>query len=424
MERVKFTTERITAIKPPSVGEVVIGDSDVPWLLLRVRAGGSKTWMVRYRPPGGRAVQVRRVTIGNADKIGIGDARRSAQAIAGGVATGGDPQQERRVQRRQEEARLDRAVEGYVKSLHARQVVKAKDIETLLTRELVGRLGKAVDLTKLNRRDFVKVFDAVQKSGRPGTATDLRTRASVFLNWATAEGLLQHNVLAGLKRPRVTRAQSQERKGRALTAEEIGMLWRAAEAGGDPYFTAYVRVVLLTGCRRNEAAAALRSWIKVVEGLNFMVLPREVTKAGREHAVPLPPSLLAMLTALPKGNIAPDLVFVGRHGKPMSGWTQRWAKVRSALAEAGFRGDLTLHDLRRTARSWWTSLGAEERLAEMMLNHRPKNTLVNLYDRAEMLPERTALAVRWAAEVERMVGVSRAATGAEVVPLRVGRRTP
>lgn len=422
MQRIKFTTDRVAAVVPPPSGEMVIGDAEVLDLKLRVRAGGAKTWVVRYRLPGGRAAAARKVTIGDATKVGVAEARLAARKLVGEVAGGGDPQAMRREQRRKTEARLDRAVDAYVASLRARKVVKAKDIETLLTRELIGRLGKAVDISSLTRRDFAGVFDTIEKSGRPGTATDLRTRASVFLNWATVQGLAPHNVLAGLKRPRVTRAQVQERKGRALTAAEIGMLWHAAEAGGDPYFTAYVRFVLLTGCRRKEAAALRRTWLKAIDGEHFAVLPRAITKAGREHAVPLPLPLLSMLMAVPKSNVDPDLVFVGRHGQIMSGWTQRWRRVRSALQAAGFQGNITLHDLRRTARSWWTTLGADEQLSEMMLNHRPKNTLVNLYDRAERLHERFALADTWATAVNRMIAPNDGSSGGHVFPREVVSR--
>jgi integrase len=337
----------------------------------------------------------------------LAEARRAARGIRGRVAQGADVQAERRESARREEARLDRAIIAYGEDLRRRQVVRAEAIAALLSRELVGRFGGATDVAALSRADFVRVFDAVEQSGRSGTASDLRTRASVLLNWCTAKGIVAANVLAGLKRARKTRAEGGERRGRALTSpEEVAALWHAAAAGGDPYFATYLRVLLLTGCRRTETAVMRWSWLNEFDGRSFIVLPAAVTKSGRAHAVPLPPELRAMLSALPRVADDPDLIFVGRGGRPMSGWTKRWAPVARALDGAGVKGRVTMHDLRRTARSWWTVLGAPMELAELMLNHRPRNALVSLYDRSERLEERYALACKWASKVAEIVRAS------------------
>jgi hypothetical protein len=80
----------------------------------------------------------------------------------------------------------------------------------------------------------------------------------------------------------------------------------------------------------------------------------------------------------------------------MSGWAKRWAEVVTQLEKRGVNGRLTMHDLRRTARSWWSELGVTEPVAELMLNHRPRSRLVALYDRSERMDERHAAAERWA----------------------------
>jgi integrase len=400
---VRLTTVRLAELEPPTTGEQAVLDTEVPGLGVRLRAGGTKTFFVRYRL-GGRRHGERRVTIGAVASVPLAEARRAARGILGRVAQGADVQAERREGARREEARLDRAIAAYGEDLRRRQVVRADAITTLLSRELVGRLGGATDVATLSRADFVRVFDAVEQSGRPGTAEDLRTRASVALNWCVAKGIVSANVLAGLKRARRTRAEEGERGGRALTSpEEVAALWHAAEAGGDPYFTAYLRVLLLTGCRRTETAAMRWSWLAEIDGRAFIVVPAAVTKSGRAHAVPLPSAVKAMLSALPRIAEDPDLIFVGRRGRPMSGWTQRWAPVARALHEAGVTGRVTMHDLRRTARSWWTVLGAPTELGELMLNHRPRNALVSLYDRSERLKERYELACKWASKVAEII---------------------
>lgn len=86
-------------------------------------------------------------------------------------------------------------------------LVKAKDIGTLLTRELIGQFSAKRDVSMLTRRDLVELFDLVEKSGTPGTAADLKMRASTFFNWAVGQDLVSANVLGGLRRPRATRSE-------------------------------------------------------------------------------------------------------------------------------------------------------------------------------------------------------------------------
>ena len=406
MQKIRFTTERVAAAKLPVEGETVFGDVEVPQLLLRVRASGSKTWIIRYRPGGGRGAQTRKLKIGDAMKIGVADARSVAKALIGALAQGRDPVAEKQANVRREEARLDRAIPAYVESLHKRKLVKAEYLNTLLTRELISRFGAGKDVALLTRRDFSELFDAVEASGRAGTAAELKSRCSTFLNWLVSQGITPSNVLAGMRRPRTTRAESLEgddEKGRALSEPEIRLLWSCLQAIERPYFAAYVQFLLLSGCRRTEAAALRRSWFREVDERLFCLIPAAQTKSGRDHIVAIPPILSALVGRLPKSANDPDLIFCGRGGKQMSGWSPLIRPLRAELAARGFKGVLRLHDLRKTARSWWSILGADDSLAARMISHRPKDTLVRIYDKNERLPERFAMTHLWCEKVMGMV---------------------
>ena len=65
--------------------------------------------------------------------------------------------------------------------------------------------------------------DSIAKIGKRGAAKDLRKHTHTFLEWCVGEGYLEHNVLAGYRAPKETRAQKVGRrtKGRALIDEEI-----------------------------------------------------------------------------------------------------------------------------------------------------------------------------------------------------------
>jgi len=72
--------------------------------------------------------------------------------------------------------------------------------------------------------------DSIAKTGKRGAAKDLRKHKHTFLEWCVGEGYLEHNVLAGYRAPKETRAQKVGRrtKGRALIDEEIIKVWHAS----------------------------------------------------------------------------------------------------------------------------------------------------------------------------------------------------
>jgi integrase len=408
-KRVKFTQDRVASITPPAHGEIHVPDSEQPGLQLRVRSTGAKTWVVRYRL-GGRGTRQPRLTIGPAAKVGVKAAREVARHALDKVASGHDPAADAKVAQRKTASQLDRAVADYIAHLNECQAspVNVGKIKSLLERELVAAVGPAVQLDDLNRQKLAERIEAVVASGRLGAARELKTRASVFFGWAASRGLIVANPLAGFRLPRATKAQALERKGQALlTDDSIRALWLASAASDDPIFVTFVRAVLLTGCRRSELAAAQWSWVRELDAVASLVIPRAATKNGQEHEVPLPGVLLKMLRALPRaaGN---DLIFPGRNGRLISGWTKRWAPVAKALTAEGLRG-VTLHDLRRTARSWWARVGtADEKTYELMLNHRPRNVLISIYDLEGRWPQRVATATAW---TEKVIEITSAEAG-------------
>src|SRR5207302_905058 len=108
------------------------------------------------------------------------------------------------------------------------------------------------EIDTLDRKEIVALVDALETAGKPGAAMDLRKHTRSLLEWAVTKGLTQHNVLAGFRRPRASRAErlEDEGKGRAIGDDEIKMLWAATELRGA--FGGLLRLALLSGLRRSE----------------------------------------------------------------------------------------------------------------------------------------------------------------------------
>ncbi len=391
-EKIRFTTRRIVALTcPEGRRHIDLFDADQAGLALRVTGTGTRTFYAVYRVGAGRAGKVRWQKIGRHPEIGPAEARRRAREILGQVVRGVDPASEERKAR---VGRLGAAIDAYAADCERRRLVAAKVRVNLLRRELLGRFGD-VPLDSLDRRSLTMAVAELEAKGLKGKAQEFRTRTAVFLNWCVDQGLLQASPLAGWRRPRRSRAERLERPGRALEDGEIPLLWRAFEASPDPIFTAYLRILLLLGQRRTETA--LMRWRDVNLNAGLWTIPAEVTKAGREHKVPLPREVIAILATLPR-LAGSELVFPGRGGAPMTGWSKRMRPVRAASRELGLE-PWTLHDLRRTVRTGLARLGVRDEIAERALNHSVRDVLAAVYDRSDRLEEMREALTLWAGHV-------------------------
>ena len=243
----------VSAGVPAGKSQAVLWDGMVTGLGLRLRLGGAASWTFQYRPKGvGRAEPSRKVTLGSWPTLAIDAARSAAQAMAGAVALKQDPATDLRDERNRERRNVSKALDEYERAITRRKLVNVPTIMSTLRRGLAPLAAREIDA--LTRADLVERIEALEAAGLPGAAADLRKHARSLLEWAVSRGLVQFNVLAGLRRPRSSRAErlGEESKGKALSDEEIVALWNGAAAMGP--FGGLMRLGLLTGMRRSELA--------------------------------------------------------------------------------------------------------------------------------------------------------------------------
>jgi integrase len=168
-------------------------------------------------------------------------------------------------------------------------------------------------------------------------------------------------------------------------------------------FGSFVKFVLLTATRRNEAVYATRSEIVGAE----WTIPASRYKTKIDHLIPLSRSALAQLPA-ENG----DFVFSANGKQAIGSLTERKQALDAASGVSGY----TIHDLRRTARSLMSRAGIPSDHAERCLGH-VIGGVRGVYDRHEYHAEKARAFEALAALIERIVG-----GGGEVVQLMKGRR--
>jgi integrase len=203
--------------------------------------------------------------------------------------------------------------------------------------------------------------------------------------WAMRAGLAKLNPAALVPKNR------EAAKDRVLSNSELQIIWRATDGLGD--YDRIVRLLMLTGCRRDEIGG-LR-WSEITG--NIVTVPEARTKTAILHEVPL--SMLA-LEQLPAKRPGRDPVF-GEGQGGFSGWSRSKARLdvrimRLRSAEAGLpeaeKGvDLSvnslpawgLHDFRRTLSTRLNDAGVEPHVVEALLGHAgAKRGIAGVYNRA------------------------------------------
>jgi integrase len=176
-----------------------------------------------------------------------------------------------------------------------------------------------------------------------------------------------------------------------LTQEELRQLWRSL---GDDRFSEIVRLLLLTGQRRNEVGKL--QWSEVDLARKLIMLPPERVKNGRAHEVPLSAQALAILARLPRRNSS-EFIFAER------GFND-WDRAKQELDQRAGIADWRLHDARRTCATGMAEIGVLPHIVEAVLNHQSghKSGVSGVYNRAKYSGEMRSALQLWADHLDQL----------------------
>jgi integrase len=169
-----------------------------------------------------------------------------------------------------------------------------------------------------------------------------------------------------------------------LDDEELRIVWQAAERENGRY-GALVKLLILTGCRRNEIARL--QWSEV-QG-DYIVLSPERTKTAEAHRVYLSPLAKAIIEAQPRRG-----AYVLGNGKPMSANCYAKDCIDVTLNEPW-----RFHDLRRSFATGLQRLNVPVEIIERCLNHKLPG-IKAVYNRFDYGPQCRDAWERWSKHIE------------------------
>jgi integrase len=362
------------------------------------RQRGDPVYVIKYRAAG----RQRFVTIGTHGKYTPVTARQKAKQLLGLVADGKDPADEKVQAALQAADTLGKIADQYLR--HANQKLRLKQMRPRTYTEIDRYLVKcwkplhSISVFKITRRHVSARIAEIAADQGAVTAARARSALSAMFNWAIREGWeLPANPVLGTNRP--VQPRSRER---VLTDPELRAIWQAC---GDDDYGRIVRLLILTGQRRNEVGGM--RWSEIAG--DSWTIPGARTKNHREHSLPLTPAALAIIQAQPRRNDR-DFIF-GEGQRGFQGWSKCKARLDARIAAEGEPlPHWTVHDLRRTAATMIADrLGVLPHIVEAILNHVSghKSGPAGIYNRARYSEEMRDALQRWADYVDDLTTPAR-----------------
>ena len=400
----KLTNENVRTL-PARGSDVLYADDDktkgVPGLYLRIREGGSRSFVIQWREASGQ----RRATVGKVGVLSLDEARKKARKMLVGIDEGNDPATMKAKARVAGSVIFLPLAEEYLAH-------RAKDMKPLSLDQITRHLKvywKPLHRLAVDKVDHDIVAGELRTitKDRGGVAADrARSTLSAFMAWCIGHGYRKPpNPVTG-----TLKSGAAKDRDRVLSDDELVAIWNASDPETD--YGRIVRLLMLTGQRRDEIADLRLDEITGLEttGSAQIELPASRTKNSRPHDVPLSAPALATLEGVTTEGR--EYVF-GRGNSGYSGFSRAKERLDTACGVT----DWTLHDLRRTMATRMGDLGVDPHIIEAVLNHVSghKSGVAGVYNRSTYATQKRAALDTWAGYVQATIAQ---AGGANVVKLR------
>ena len=396
MAKVVFTAGRVSGHKcEPGKAQVFLWDVTAPGLGLRATPAGKPAYVFQSEYQS----KTLRLTIGNPDAWSIEQARDKAKALQRIIDDGKDPRGLKRDALAEKANKA--AAEAAQTAAVAINALTVRDVWPLYLangrpkRRDAWKSGYKADLGVMAAAGGVKKKRGAGKT-RPGPLHPLMALALVNVTedalqiWFETEAATsRHQAARALMmfrgflrwcaaRPEYRKLVSREavrapailenlpantKRTDALEAAQVAGWWSGVEQLSNRVASVYLRVLLLTGARREELAGL--AWANVDFKWHKLTI---ADKVDATRTIPLTPYVELLLASLPRKN---EHVFagVGKSGRISDARASHAKALKSAAIER-----LTIHGLRRSFSLLGEAAGAPAGAIAQVMVHKPSAT--------------------------------------------------
>jgi integrase len=236
----------------------------------------------------------------------------------------------------------------------------------------------------VQRIDVARCLNAITRKSGHATTGRARAALSSLFTWAMKQGQATHNPVIGTENP-ITASRD-----RVLKDTELAAIWRAC---GDDDFGKIVRLLICTGCRREEIGG-LRWRPEINLDDATITLPKERTKNRHEHVLPITPLAMQIIRSIQE-RVGRVHLFGDRSAAGFNAWSAHMRELGKRLHGIA---PWKLHDLRRSLASWLADHGdVEPHIIEAILNHYSghRSGVAGIYNRAKYARQIRAALSLW-----------------------------
>jgi integrase len=271
----------------------------------------------------------------------------------------------------------------------------ARELERVLRRDVAAWMKKPI--ASIARKDVIAALDTRRRqrsNRRHGSATTVSAAHHLLsysrrvFNFAVARDIIEHAPTDRLRSQDIVGAKAI--RTRVLTDTELRTVWNAAH---ERDYRDAIQLLMLTGCRRSEIAAARIREVNIID--RTLTLSADRTKSSAAHVVYLAPTALRIVAqrlAQSDTEVSGNFLF----GRELLGFGKISKHLNQGLDH------FTLHDLRRTFRTRLASLRVPEHIAEAAIGH-SKKSLQRIYNQWQYASELRDAFDAWHDELLRIV---------------------
>ncbi len=380
--------------------DAFLWDTDTRGFGVKITPAGKRVYLLQYRL-GGRGSKTRRYTIGSHGAWTPAAAEAEAKRLLMLVGQGKDPADDKRQRVREATDLTFDAVADRFEALEVpkRWVKSGGFVKDALRLHLRPKLGKRA-LPSITGQEIVALLDDLK--GGPAMRRNVYAVAHRLFRWSQGRGEIDRNPLEGVEAPKPVASRD-----RVLSDSELRLVWIASDELPRA-FCALVRLLLLTGQRRDEVAAL--EWQELDRDRGEWILPSARAKNNREHLVPLSPQAVAELDALAGGETWPrkGYVLTTDGGKSrVSGYSKAKRKLDEEVADmveddAAPVAPWRFHDLRRSVATGLQRLRIPSDWIEALQNRR-KAGVAGTYQRYAFADEKREALATWGGHVASLL---------------------
>ncbi len=352
----RLTKRFVESIQPHEKNEQLIWDSELKGFGVRIFPTGRRTYFVQYRTQFGAT---RRKKIGVHGVTTAELARDEAKKLLGEVAKGEDPSKD--FQKAKLKPTFEELAHEYL-TVYAKPNKKPKSYreDQKMLEGIILKKWKGKKVEEITSYDVQHLHHELRETLY--MANRVRALLSKMFNLAIQWHWVSANPVEG-----VSKYQEQKRD-RWLNDQELQNLYDVLDLYHNQSVANAIRLLVLTGSRRNEVLGAKWEQFDLEKGV--WTKPSHTTKQKKTEHLPLSTQVVSLLKSIKEEATGPYL-FPGKiDGKPLQDIKKAWKTIST---QAGLT-DVRLHDLRHTHASHLVSSGLSLSIVGKLLGHTQAST--------------------------------------------------